>query len=63
LINHEVLPSTGSKKPRFFYGYIIVVASFIILTIMWGAIFSFGVFLKPMAAVINFTQTLSIELA
>lgn len=55
MINHEVLLSTGSKKPRFFYGYIIVVASFIILTIMWGAIFSFGVFLKPMAAVINFT--------
>lgn len=32
----------------FFYGYIIVFASFCIVALMWGTVYSFGVFLHPM---------------
>jgi len=47
LSNHEVLSSVASKKSRFFYGYVIVAAGFIILTVVMGLIFNFGVFFKP----------------
>lgn len=39
-------PTTGSG--RFFYGYVIVVASFCIWLVQWGSIQSFGVFYKPL---------------
>lgn len=45
--NHEVLSSVASKKPRLFYGYVIVAVGFIILTVVMGLIFNFGVFFKP----------------
>ena len=57
--NHAVLPSAGNKKPRFFYGYIIVTASFFVMTIIWGAVVSFGVFLKPMAAEFGWTRAMT----
>jgi MFS transporter, OFA family, oxalate/formate antiporter len=40
----------GQKKTGFFYGYVIVVVSFLIGVAMYGAYFSYGVFLKPMIA-------------
>lgn len=42
--------STQRSKPGFFYGYIIVLAGFIIMTTAFGANFCFGVFLKPLVA-------------
>ncbi len=39
---------SGTGKPRFFYGYVIVGCSFVILMIMWGTQYCFGVFFKPM---------------
>lgn len=36
------------SKPGFYYGYVIVFCSFLILMIVWGAQYSFGVFFKPM---------------
>jgi len=42
--------SAGNRKPKFFYGYIVVLAGFLILAVMWGVMQSFGVFLKPMSA-------------
>ncbi|MFH1003200.1 MAG: MFS transporter [Chloroflexota bacterium] len=42
-------PATPDKtQPGFFYGYIIVLAAFVIMTISFGTLFSFGVFFKPM---------------
>ncbi|HPK53370.1 MAG TPA: MFS transporter [Smithellaceae bacterium] len=38
----------ATAKPKLFYGYIIVLCSFLILMIAWGAQYSFGVFFKPM---------------
>ena len=36
------------SKPGLFYGYVIVGCSFLILMLMWGAQYCFGVFFKPM---------------
>lgn len=43
------------KTRGIFYGYIIVLTVFIILVVTWGAIYSFGVFLKPVARQFNWT--------
>ena len=37
-----------SGKPQIFYGYIVIAAAFLILTIAWGSNRSFAVFLQPM---------------
>ena len=39
---------SGVSKPGFFYGYVVVGCSFLILMVMWGAQYCFGVFFKPM---------------
>ena len=36
------------KKPRFFYGYAIVLAAFLIMVVAFGTLYSFGVFFKPL---------------
>ncbi len=38
---------TEDKQPGFFYGYVIVLAGFLIIAIMWGTLYSFGVFFEP----------------
>lgn len=47
------------KQPRFFYGYTIVLASFLILTISWGAQYSFGVFFKPVLNEFGWTRAVT----
>ena len=44
------------SKPRFFYGYIVVAASFLIILLMWGTFYSFGVLLKPLVADFGWTK-------
>jgi len=34
-------------RPRFFYGYIVVIAAFFIMVVSWATYNSFGIFLKP----------------
>jgi MFS family permease len=43
----ETLPSTTVARPIFFYGYVIVAAALLMLIVMLGARFSFGVFFAP----------------
>ncbi len=45
-----------NRKPKFFYGYIIASAGFIIMVIMWGALYSFGIFFKPLLAEFGWTR-------
>ncbi|MFC1992868.1 MFS transporter [Chloroflexota bacterium] len=47
------------KKPRFFYGYVVVIAGFFVLALMWGPIFSFGVFLKPVSEDFGWTRAMT----
>ncbi len=42
--------AAAGYERRFFYGYIVLIAGFFILLIMNGALYSFGVFLKPLSA-------------
>jgi len=45
-----------TKKPTFFYGYIIVSASFISTAVMWGTLYSFGVFFEPVLTEFGWTR-------
>jgi MFS family permease len=45
--NDKILSSKETKKTEFFYGYVVIIASFLILLIIAGAQYSFGVFFKP----------------
>ena len=54
--NHAALPSVGSKKPRFFYGYVVALASFFVMIMAFGSQYSFGVFFKPISAEFGWTR-------
>jgi len=47
---------TGVKKPKLFYGYIVAAAAVSIMTIVWGANRTFGVFLEPMLDEFGWTR-------
>ncbi|MBN2239753.1 MAG: MFS transporter [Dehalococcoidales bacterium] len=42
------LPLPGKNKPKLFYGYIIVIACFLVMVVMHGTFNSFGVFFTPL---------------
>jgi len=52
----ENLPLTGNRKPRFFYGYIVVAAGLLVMVITTGALYSFGVFFKPVLIEFGWTR-------
>jgi len=51
----EDLP-TSATKGRFFYGYVIVAAGFIVMTMTFGINYSFGVFFKPILAEFDWSR-------
>ena len=51
------MPDT--RNPKFFYGYTIVVAAFLILTIMGGTYYSFGVFFNPLLVEFGWTRAMT----
>lgn len=54
---HVLLKAHRHNHPTyFFYGYVVVLAAFFILCVMWGAMYSFGAFLKPMSAEFGWTR-------
>jgi len=55
----EVLYSAKSKKPRFFYGYVIVVAAFFIMMITAGTLNCYGVFFKSLATEFDWPRSLT----
>jgi len=56
--NQEVYRTTNTE-PRFFYGYIIVAASLLIILLTYGLRTSFGVFFKPMMNEFEWTRALT----
>jgi len=59
LSKHQVMPSPESRKPRFFYGYVIVLAVFFIFAVLDGTMYSFGVFLKPLTVEFGWTRAIT----
>ena len=57
MVSKKIRLSTGAE-PRFFYGYIVVAVSFIILAMMCGAYYSFGVFFNPLLAEFGWTRAM-----
>jgi len=53
----EVSSLTTTKKPGFFYGYVIVLVSFLVMVLAFGAFYSFGVFFKPLSTEFGWTRT------
>lgn len=47
------------KKPRFFYGYIVVSAAFFIVTVMWGSLYAFGIFFEPLLTEFDWTRAMT----
>ncbi|MBI2832562.1 MAG: MFS transporter [Chloroflexi bacterium] len=56
---HHASQESGGKRPRLFYGYVIVITSFFVLIVTHGSLYSFGVFLKPLAADFNWTREMT----
>ncbi len=56
MANQEISSAAKNRKPGFFYGYIMVVAGFFIMVIGYGALYSFGVFFKPVSAEFGWTR-------
>ncbi len=44
------METSAGAKPRFFYGYVIVAAGFLVMLASYGSLYSFGVFFKPVSA-------------
>ncbi len=55
--NQDVSQSTV-RETGIFYGYFIVAAAFIILTVIWGSYYAFGVFFKPMLTEFGWTRAM-----
>jgi len=47
------------REPKFFYGYTVVVAGFLILVLMYGTLYSFGVFFKPVLTEFGWTRAMT----
>ncbi len=50
MTNNAASPAMKNGKPRFFYGYVIAVATFFVMLVVAGVLYSFGVFFKPVSA-------------
>ena len=50
--------STG-PRPGFFYGYYIVIASFLIMLVMYGVYYAFGVFFKPVLTEFGWSRAMT----
>jgi len=59
LDKHVILTSTESKEPSFFYGYFIVVFAFVVMVMMWGTSYSFGVFFQPLLEEFGWTRAMT----
>ncbi len=50
---------TENGRPKFFYGYVVVFAGFVILALMYGTLYSFGVFFKPVLTEFGWTRAMT----
>ncbi len=53
------IPQSPNAKPRFFYGYIVVVAAFLIMLVNQGIYIAFGIFFKPLLTEFGWTRAVT----
>ena len=58
-MNNKEVYQLPKAKPRFFYGYVVVIAAFFILVISWGPHAAFGLFLNPLEAEFAWTRAMT----
>jgi len=58
MVSQEMRQPFGNE-PRFFYGYFVVGASMLIMSIMWGVYYAFGVFFKPVLNEFGWTKAMT----
>ena len=46
-------------EPRFFYGYIVVLAALVIMVVLWGAYSVYGVFFNPLVAEFDWSRAVT----
>ncbi len=56
--SQKINPPLGSGT-RFFYGYLVVGASLLIMSIMWAVYYAFGVFFKPVLNEFGWTKAMT----
>ena len=56
---HQEGRQSPDAKPKFFYGYIVVVAAFFVMAVMWGTFHAFGVFFNPVLAEFGWTRAMT----
>ncbi len=49
---------TEKRQPKFFYGYVVVASSFLILLLSYGILYTFGVFFKPVLTEFGWTRAM-----
>ena len=52
-------PKSPGAKPKFFYGYTVVVASFFVMALTWGTFHAFGVFFNPVLTEFGWTRAMT----
>ena len=50
---------TKNTQPKFFYGYVIVSVAFFAAMIIYGTMYTFGVFFKPLLADFGWTRAMT----
>jgi MFS family permease len=46
-------------KHRFFYGWVVVAAAFVVMLVAWGTYYTFGVFFKPLSTDFGWTRAMT----
>ncbi len=52
-------PRWNRGEKRLFFGWVIIAALFFIVFVLWGAYYTFGVFLKPMSEELGWTRAMT----
>jgi len=58
-MNNQEVYQPPKTEPRFFYGYIVVIAAFCIMVAIYGSRYSFGVFFKPVLMEFGWTRAMT----
>jgi len=59
LAEEQILRHGEARRDRFFYGYAVVMAAFLIMVVTQGMLYSFGVFFKPLSAEFGWTRAVT----